>query len=290
MIFSEISPHKKLQEFVRLYRIRHFLIPSNLSSLAKPYPARSEQCMIFYPRGIELAKSMGSQEIHFRSRAIICGQMSQRLDRSSLFNEILIIVVVFQPGILYRLTGIPFYELNEKDINLEAVFPREARLVNELLSSAYDYIEMLRIIEDFLWQLLKRVRVETGNLGEVFNLMTTFPQSHTLENLASQACLSLRQFERKSYLYLGVSPKFFIRLSRFAYSLQLKLKNPGLDWLSIALICGYHDYQHLVRDYLEFANTTPNILLSEESRSLERGLGLVEPIVLECRFFTTKAG
>ncbi|ULQ54914.1 hypothetical protein KJS94_09715 [Flavihumibacter rivuli] len=38
--------------------------------------------------------------------------------------------------------------------------------------------------------------------------------------------------------------------------------------------CGYHDYQHLAKDYREFANGSPNDFFREESKAPERVLGL----------------
>lgn len=32
---------------------------------------------------------------------------------------------------------------------------------------------------------------------------------------------------------------------------------PDLGWLSIAIACGYHDYQQMTKDYLEFAEALP---------------------------------
>ena len=54
----------------------------------------------------------------------------------------------------------------------------------------------------------------------------------------------------------------------------MKEKDKTLDWLSIAVACGYHDYQHLAKDYLAFAADTPNHLFQAEFKSLDRVLGL----------------
>jgi transcriptional regulator GlxA family with amidase domain len=56
----------------------------------------------------------------------------------------------------------------------------------------------------------------------------------------------------------------------------MHLKQPKLDWLAIALACGYHDYQHLVRDYRDFAAATPKSFFHEESKAPGRVLGLTK--------------
>lgn len=70
-------------------------------------------------------------------------------------------------------------------------------------------------------------------------------------------CLSLRQYERKFVERMGVSPRYFSKVTRFENAFRMKNKEPHLDWLSIAIRCGYHDYQHLVKSYKEFTNQTP---------------------------------
>jgi hypothetical protein len=56
----------------------------------------------------------------------------------------------------------------------------------------------------------------------------------------------------------------------------MKNAHPGLDWLSIALACCYYDYQHLVRDYKEFTNLTPQSLFELERKVPERKFAVFE--------------
>ncbi len=274
MIFRDIMPCLPLQEYIYLFRLRHFIIPPGLNPHPKPFPPPAEQCITFYPRGTEVTEWIGGHLKTRRPRSIISGQLTQRINRSSLTSEILIIVVVFKPGMLYRLTGIPFHELLNKDIDLEAVFPKKARQVNELLSSSDSYTEMLGMIEEFLLELTGKTKIEARRSDRIFSLLTANEHRYSLDWLASEACLSPRQFERVAYQYIGINPKLFSRIARFNYSYRLALKFPHMDWLSIALFCGYHDYQHLARDYREFVNATPTIFFKDEYKSLERALDL----------------
>lgn len=47
-----------------------------------------------------------------------------------------------------------------------------------------------------------------------------------------------------------------------------------MDWLRIALETGYHDYQHLVKDFKQFSGVTPHSLLVAQAQSPERILGI----------------
>jgi transcriptional regulator GlxA family with amidase domain len=87
----------------------------------------------------------------------------------------------------------------------------------------------------------------------------------SLDHLAAEACLSPRQFERNFVARVGLSPKLFARIARFDQAFRLKEKLPDLDWLAVAVQCGYYDYRHLVRDFREFAGVTPPQLLAAET-------------------------
>jgi transcriptional regulator GlxA family with amidase domain len=81
-----------------------------------------------------------------------------------------------------------------------------------------------------------------------------------IEKVASLACLSLRQFERVSRERLGVSPKFFARLSRFSNAYRLRERQPQMSWTSIAHESGYFDQMHFIRDFKTFSGITPTLL------------------------------
>lgn len=87
---------------------------------------------------------------------------------------------------------------------------------------------------------------------------------HQLDRLASDACLSLRQFERLFRERVGVSPKLFTRIARFGQAHKLRQADPTRSWLDIAYGCSYCDPNHLVKDFQQFAGTTPTQLFADE--------------------------
>jgi len=273
MIFKDFNPSPQLEEFVEVYHLRHFVFSNDKKLPFKPYPPRPEQCIAFYPLGSELTELVSDGVIIKKPRSVITGQFTNRVNRYNS-HQFMILIVVFKPGALHRLTGISFQQVTNNHVDLEAVFPTETRQVNERLNSCNDYTEMISIIEAYLMKLAKNIKIESRPSDQVLLLLANKPQKYSLDWLAREACLSARQLERKFYQYLGVCPKTFARIVRFDQSYNMRLKNPKDDWLSIAVACGYHDYQHMVRDYKEFANATPNMLFDEEHKAPERMLGL----------------
>lgn len=240
----------------------------------KPFPPHPEQCLVFYPRGAEITGFNNEGSPYIRSRSFLTGQFTKRLNRRSLEDEFLMIVVAFKPGVLHRLTGIPFSLLINREVELEAIYPRKARELNERLANSGTYLEMISLIEGFLLDLTGSPKLETRKSDGIFEFITGNTCPNRLSWLAREACLSTRQLERKSHDYIGVSPKYFARIARFNQAYYMSLEQFCPDWLDVALKCGYHDYQHLVRDYKEFTGTRPRKFMLEEYRTLERALNL----------------
>ncbi|MBN4683685.1 AraC family transcriptional regulator, partial [Pandoraea nosoerga] len=110
-------------------------------------------------------------------------------------------------------------------------------------------------------------------LDQVSNLILRTGKVLNVEWLAKESCLSLRQYERKFVERMGVSPRYFSKVVRFENAFRMKNKGPHLDWLSIAIRCGYYDYQHLVKDYKELTNQTPTNFHMLDNGSPERRFG-----------------
>ena len=280
MISQEFLPCQALREYITCYQLRHFVFPAGTPLPYKPYAPRPEQTLVFHPRGHELVEFVSSKLIIKRPRAYVMGQYVERTNRQIGTEEFIVLLVNFQPGVLYRLTGIPYHRLTNIDIDAEAIFSGEVRRVNARLGATDDYNEMIRIVEHFLLQLTATIHRDAHALDSVANLVIKHPQNTRAIQLAKDAFLSSRQFERKFKERLGISPKLYSRIARVTKAFRMKYNNSNLDWLSIALECGYHDYQHLSKDFLDFAAVTPANYLLEDDQAPERFFGLRDSSIL----------
>lgn len=278
MIAFNTTPSEGLKDFIREIRFRHFLCKDPEKMPFKPYPPKPEQCITFYPRGNEIYQHQHNAQKHTTASAVLTGQYTERINRY-VSQEFLMITVVFRPGMLHRLTGIPMQELVNKQIDLEAVFPEETRAVVSRLNSSDSSKEMINHIETYIFSLIRKTKKEETPSDGVFQLLLNTPGRYSLDWLAAQAYLSPRQLERKFQHYIGVSPKLFNRIVRFDQSFRLRLKNTDEDWLGIAMACGYHDYQHMAKEYKEFVNASPNQFFTQEENAPGRILGLTKPSV-----------
>lgn len=268
MIFSCITPSPGLRDVIRDYLIAHFRFDPTKPLPYKRYAPRPEQGITFFVRGRPSIVDPLTEEDRMAPSVAIFGQQMKRCN-VHLAPEFLMLRVHFQPGALFRSLNIPLYEFGEDYFDAELVLGPELRAVSEQLASATSYAAMVAAVEAYL------VRTVAGASRNVLAVdlaaarLTADPGNSSLDWLACQSSLSPRQFNRKFTERIGVGPKVYTRLLRYHRAYLFKAAHPTMPWSTVAIECGYTDYQHLVRDFRQFTNATPNWWLREDAASPE---------------------
>lgn len=274
MLLNDIKPSPFLAEFIRLYRIVDFNFPDHVNLPSKAYPPRPEHCLQFYPKDTERVTYPNNNTSISNKRSTLIGQHTV-VNTRHVGKEFLSIQVVFRPGALFRITGLKAVELSNVYMDAEDILGRETCLINEKLYSAKSYGQMIAIIELYLGRLIEKVKKKQHPVDQISMLMMQ-TESYSLDFFIKQSFLCHRQFDRKFLERVGISPKQFLQVIRFDKAFRMKNRYPEKDWLTIALHCGYYDYQHLVKDYKEFTGYTPCAFADIESNAPERSFGDIE--------------
>ena len=268
-------PAHDVQEFIQLYRIVHLRFKAGDVVPFKAYPPRPEQCLAFYPYDTETVEYKSTGKSVRNIPVVLYGQFSEVTHRL-IGHNFLVFQIIFKPGAIYRLTGMPSSLLTNEYIDGENVFSTSLREVNEKLFHATGYPEMLKIANEFVRKLISKQKKPQLLIDNACLLLLNSELKMTLSELGKQACLSTKQLERKFKERTGVNPKLYQRIIRFDKAFRLKNSHPGFDWLRIAIECGYHDYQHLVKEYKDFTGMNPLSFHEIENNAPERKFGLSE--------------
>ncbi|GGD55078.1 AraC family transcriptional regulator [Emticicia aquatilis] len=282
MIFKHITPSAHLQSFVKRYLLIHFKVNDPNISFIKPYTPSPEQCLTFDPRNTIKSVNEQTAEVVNRTANYISGQQISRLNLH-IPNDYLMFKIVFQPGAMYQIFGVPLALMTDQHFDTESVIGNEMKGINEQMANAESYQTIVDIAEKYLWRKIKNRKKEANAVDKIGAILIDNPTSFSLDWLADQACWSPRNLERQFIERIGISPKLLSRISRFDKAFLLKQQNPTLDWLSVAIQTGYNDYQHLVKDFKYFAGVTPKVMLAIDQNSPERTLGLLPDVYTSSR-------
>ncbi len=276
MLIRDFLPNPALRDFIQWYRIVHFEFNPSDPIPFKAYPPKPEQCLHFFlhdPLFLKVAEDKKSVQ----PSILLIGQRTSMVHHVH-GHDLLNVQIVFQPTAVYRLTGIPAYELTNQNLDATYVFPKQIKLVYEQLQAAKNYPELLQITDCFAQDLILHARKDILPLDFVGRQMIQNGGNVSLDWLSKEACLCSKQFKRKFYERAGVNPKTYARIIRFNRAYNFKNCFPHKDWSSIAVACGYHDYQHLTKDYKAFTGLTPPEFHLLENSSPESVLGLTKSL------------
>ena len=259
-MFQQIyQPDPALRGFVNNIMIHEMNLDSSQSELCFSIPPLPEHCLFFYVRDRSNAEDMHTNIIETLPSSTVVGPNTNRHIVKPGRHH-LMIKVGFQPGGLYRLLGIPMNELLCKDaFDCAELFGNEINDVNEQLKNAPSFIEMKMLIENFLLKHVGKLKPILP-IDRVLPLLIKERGLIKIDQLASQACLSTRQFERVFQQRIGLPPKHFSRMVRFSQAWIMKEQQPNLSWTRIAHKCGYYDQMHFIRDFHEFAGVNPSVI------------------------------
>jgi AraC-like DNA-binding protein len=169
--------------------------------------------------------------------------------------------VHFKPGGGFPFFGIPGSGLHNSAVPLDAVWSRSASSIRDRLWEATTPAERFRVLER---ALLDRVQGRLNRHPGVRYALSAFDQSNgacAVNDVVDRLGLSPRRFIDVFRCEVGMSPKMFCRIRRFNEALTRIGQRPDVDWLDVALSCGYFDQAHFNHDFRAFSGINPSTYL-----------------------------
>lgn len=272
VLVEDILPKPALQQYVRTYQVFRFVFDKAVIPPIKHHYPRPEHCITFYIRDIQKFKYQSDGPVQSYPACVINGMYTMPVYRYG-GNDFLALKIVLQPTALYHLLRAPVGELTNTFINAEDIWGNEIRSVYNRLKDLDTLPDMIHVLDDFIERQVKKIRSDFQPIDSASQCMFYKTGSVSIDWLASQSCLSARQFIRNFEKRMGIGAKTFERIIRFDRAYRMKNRHPEYDWLFIAIACNYHDYQHMVKDFKEFSNLTPCSLYDLEQQAPERSFG-----------------
>lgn len=174
------------------------------------------------------------------------------------------ISIIFQPGGLNRLLGIPMTEIFDNGFCGTEVIGKE---INELIDQCHDthtLDQLESLVQDYFLSKLSSLKEQLPIDFALQYLLVNY--NADIGQIASKACMSIRSFERKCKERLGMSGKMFARIARFHKAYRMVEDQQNISWTNLAYRAGYYDQMHFIKDFKEFARLTPTLVEKELSK------------------------
>ncbi|MEP7144355.1 MAG: AraC family transcriptional regulator [Ferruginibacter sp.] len=277
-ITVEIAPSPVLSPFVRSYAYREF--ETKGFDFIMPTHARHEIVMSFHFRDklVQLSNAKSVQNLASSYGGVV-GLFTHSNGEVTFNGCYSFFEINFKPNGFNKIFRLPPGEINNQLIFAHDIFDPLINIFYEQLCGATSIHERGALADSYLLYYLKKQKSfhHKESITGVSNLIIKSAGRISIDKLAYDANMSVRTFERHFIEQVGISPKLFCNITRFNHVLELKLKNPQMDWTSIALRCGYFDQMHLIKDFKKFSGNIPSIYLKESPLAKENYISRVDP-------------
>lgn len=165
-----------------------------------------------------------------------------------------VVMVTFKPGALRRFVGAPADAFAEKNVAAVDLWGSAVASLEDCVASAPDAGTRGALVQRFLVQRL----VCTGwdpLAARIAHAIVDAGGGVSVRAIAAEAGLSERQLERRFSAAVGLRPKRFARLARFARAISLA--RTGISWAQVACASGFSDQSHLTHEFLALVGVPP---------------------------------
>jgi AraC-like DNA-binding protein len=164
--------------------------------------------------------------------------------------------IQFRAGGAFPFFRMPACELENTSVALNYLWPRAGEL-RECLLAAPAIDAMFPMAEQFLlWQLVKPLALHSA-VAFARRQFCARPHEVTVASVRDQTGLSQRRFIQLFHQQVGLTPKSFCRVRRFQRILESVHCAREVNWVHVALDCGYYDQAHFIHDFRQFSGLTP---------------------------------
>jgi AraC-like DNA-binding protein len=192
-------------------------------------------------------------ELHKRS--IITFRMSRPMD-VQMRKGSGCLAICFRPGMAYRFFHFPMHLFTDTTAALADVWKGMATEIEDRLARAHDNATRVAVVQQYLLQQLASSE-EDKHVAYCQKLAQLSSGPLSVKQLAENTGIGQRHLSRRFQQCIGLSPKEYLRVSRFMRSLQRLKKYPARSLTEIAYESGYYDQAHFIRDYNAYTDHTP---------------------------------
>jgi len=197
---------------------------------------------------VHVAFEKGNSHVY----GIVTGRFSRRLEgKSRLF------AIKFAPGMFRSFLGESVSQIANRTRPVCEVFGREIAVLEQILTSQAPEDDLVAAADMFFQlrtpEYAERAHFSKRLVRQVLEECNLF----TVDDLAVRSGTNKRTLQRLFAEYVGVSPKWVIRLYRLHEAVDRLRSGERLDGAQLAYDLGYFDQPHLINDFKSLTGYTP---------------------------------
>jgi AraC-like DNA-binding protein len=256
MSFKRISPPKELSRYFECFWIVEEEDPT--PTIQKIIPDGFPE-MIFHfgdPYLIKLKSKWTRQ-----SSSLLGGQITgyfylKNTGTSSILG------IKFKPAAIGLLFDIDMHSLTDRVISLRALAHPDVKVIENLVKKADSHSARLNAVVQYISENLSLI--DDLPINKAVEKILSSNGMTSVSDICHDTGCSERQLERLFKKYVGLSPKLYSRIIRFAYIFQQGQRSKKMNGSELGIASGYYDQSHFIRNFKAFTGEDPSRYLFDQ--------------------------
>jgi AraC-like DNA-binding protein len=253
MYYQKYLPDPKLNPYVVCYYVWKAASQKEQEVQSPP----SGYCAIVFNMGDVYHVRQGQEHSSPVCTSFLSGQFTSNYQLTFRGN-IHVLGVVLKPTALYNFFSVRMSTLVNNRMPLSYIVDEHAETLWQQIHKEPDEVQRKNLLEQWLLSLLPQAKARLSVIDDVVAYIEEKNGSIIIEEVAAHFRISRRYLEKRFQEKVGVSPKFYARIKRFA-ALSYKLAySEKVDWQDFIFESGFHDQSHLAKEFNEFNRMNPS--------------------------------
>lgn len=265
MNYQTFKPHPDLQSLINCYwtlevpaetdKGKQRIIPDGCIEMA-------------FILGDDIKRYTSKEEFILQPRAMVLGQTIEPfyIEPTGYVNTF---AISFYPYGFANFVTVPIKNLVNKETPITSLFEENsARALEQKIIRATNVAQRIEIIESFLLERLNDKSTIDQIVKTTVDTLLSSKGNAPINTILKEDPSKRRQLERKFAKQIGVSPKQLGKVIRLQTALKMLLNKESESLTNIAYESEYYDQAHFIRDFKEFAGTTPTAFLGNDTMAL----------------------
>ncbi len=250
MFFKRFDPAKELKNLIECYWIIED--DDDVPQQQKIIPDGFVEIIFHYrsPYRINLGGRWEEQSL-----SLLAGQIRKHffLENTGASG---IIGIKVKPTALTHLFGLTMHQFTDRVVDIHSVPELQSLLIQEQLRVAADHEKRIALLDDLFKKILTEKKYTPAAADQAIELIFSNHGMIPVSDITHQIGMGERQLENFFKKYVGLSPKFFMRIIRFNYIFKLVQEN-NQSWSGLAYEASYFDQSHFIRNFRDFSGENP---------------------------------
>ncbi|MBH1938379.1 AraC family transcriptional regulator [Streptomyces sp. AV19] len=155
------------------------------------------------------------------------------------------------------LLGMPLHELTNRVVELDDFLGADARRLAERLTEAPDWAARFHMLDGYLIARIGAAAELAAPVWHAWRRLTALSGDMRIGTLADEVGWSRQHLNARFHQEIGLPPKTVARITRLQKTLGFMTGTMRPSWADAAVMCGFADQSHLIRDFRMLAGGTP---------------------------------